>query len=63
LAFKWADVDWLNGRLRVEWGIVCQQVDDVKTTDSRRDLAMDRELLETLKAWKETCEFSNGGDT
>ena len=62
LALKWADVDWLNGRLRVERGIVCQQVDDVKTTDSRRDLAIDRELLETLKAWKQTSEFSNAAD-
>lgn len=62
LALKWADVDWLNGRLRVERGIVCQQVDDVKTADSQRDLAIDRELLEALKAWKQTSEFSNSDD-
>lgn len=31
LALKWSDVDWLNGRLRIERGIVCQQVEDVKT--------------------------------
>jgi integrase len=36
LALKWADVDWLNGTLRVERGIVQQIVDDVKTDDSRR---------------------------
>lgn len=24
LALKWQDIDWLNGRLRVERGIICQ---------------------------------------
>jgi integrase len=62
LALKWADVDWLNGKLRVERGIVCQQVDDVKTTESRRDLAIDCELLEALKVWKQTTQFSASGD-
>jgi integrase len=58
LALKWADVDWLNGKLRVERGIVCQQVDDVKTDESRRNMVMDRELLEALKRWKQTTQFS-----
>jgi integrase len=58
LALRWADVDWLDPKLRVERGIVCQQVDDVKTTESRRDIVMDRELLETLKRWKQTTHFS-----
>ena len=31
LALKWSDVDWFNGTLNVERGIVCQNVDDVKT--------------------------------
>ena len=30
LALKWCDVDWLNGKLRIERGIVRQRVDDVK---------------------------------
>jgi len=58
LALKWADVDWLNGKLRVERGIVCQQVDDVKTTESRKQMAIDSELLEALKTWKQTTQFS-----
>src|SRR6266481_4025158 len=36
LGLRWSDVDWLNGKLRVERGIVCQQVDEVKTAESRR---------------------------
>jgi integrase len=35
LAFKWSDVDWLNGRLKVERPIVCQIVDDVKIPESQ----------------------------
>jgi len=31
LALKWSDVDWLNGNLSVQRGIVRQRVDDVKT--------------------------------
>ena len=26
LALKWKDVDWIDGKLTVERGIVCQQV-------------------------------------
>src|SRR5579883_27008 len=62
LALRWEDVDWINSTLRVERGIVCQQVDDVKTNESRRYLAIDTELLERLKAWKQTTTFSTAGD-
>jgi len=62
LALKWADVDWLNATIRVERGIVGQQVDDVKTTGSRRELAIDRELLGALKLWKQTSQFSHSED-
>ena len=62
LGLKWADVDWLNGKLRVERGIVCQQVDEVKTAESRRDLAIDCELLEVLKCWKQASQFSESDD-
>jgi len=36
LALRWSDIDWLNGLLLVERGIVCQQVDDVKTASHAR---------------------------
>jgi integrase len=62
LALRWSDVDWLNGKLRVERGIVCQQVDDVKTAESRRQMPVDAYLLEVLKAWKQTTRFSNPED-
>src|SRR5579871_602141 len=62
LALKWSDVDWLNGTLRVERGIVQQIVDDVKTEDSRKTLTIANELLELLKAWKQKTQFSAPDD-
>ncbi|PYV68645.1 MAG: hypothetical protein DMG97_24130 [Acidobacteria bacterium] len=58
LGLKWCDVDWLNSTLRVERGIVSQRVDEVKTTESRKQMAIDRELLEVLKRWKQATQFS-----
>jgi integrase len=62
LALKWGDVDWLNSRLRVERGIVCQQVDDVKTPESQKSLHVDSEMLDVLKLWKQTTQFSGPDD-
>jgi integrase len=59
LALKWADVDWLESRLRVERGIVGQHVDEVKTTESRKTLTISSELLTVLKKWKQTTQFSD----
>jgi integrase len=62
LALKWSDVDWLNGKLRVERGIVRQEVNDVKTANSERLMNIDRELLGALKAWKQTTQFGGNED-
>jgi integrase len=62
LGLRWSDVDWLDGRLLVERGIVCQQVDDVKTSESRRSLHITSELLGTLKLWKQSTQFSAQDD-
>lgn len=62
LALKWTDVDWLNGRLKVERGIVRQIVDDVKSEESRKQMSIDSGLLEVLKRWKQTTRFSAQDD-
>ncbi len=62
LALRWSDVDWLNGKLSVERGIVRQHVDDVKTTESRKQMFTDNGLLEVLKLWKQTTQFSGPED-
>ncbi len=58
LALKWGDVNWLGAKLNIERGIVKQIVDDVKTDSSRKSLAIDQELLEVLRVWKQTTQFS-----
>ena len=62
LALTWSDVDWLEGRLTVERGIVCQIVDDVKSAESRKQMSIDSSLLEVLKLWKQTTQFSGTED-
>lgn len=62
LALIWADVDWLNCTLRIERGIVHQIVDDVKTPESRRVMHIDSEILDALKRWKQTTQFSGPDD-
>jgi integrase len=62
LGLKWSDVDWLNGKLRVERGIVRQRVGDVKTIYSQKLMNIDGELLEVFKAWKQATQFSGDGD-
>jgi integrase len=58
LALKWGDVDWLNGKLCVERGIVEHNVDDVKTDESRKSVVIAADVLEVLKRWKLTTHFS-----
>jgi len=62
LALRWSDVDWLNATLRVERGIVEQNVDDVKSDESRKSLAVADELLERLNVWRQKTEFQGDGD-
>lgn len=62
LALKWRDVDWLDAKLNIERGIIKQIVDDVKTDSSRKSLAIDTELLDVLRLWKQTTPFSADED-
>jgi len=62
LALKWNDIDWLNGKLRIERAIVRQQVDDVKTIYSGKMMAIDAGMLEMLKTWRQRTQFSGDGD-
>jgi integrase len=62
LALRWSDVDWLNGTLSVERGIVHQVVDDVKTPESQRSMHIDNGMLDVLKTWKQTTHFCAGDD-
>ncbi len=50
LALQWSDVDWLNAKLSIQRGIVCQNVDEVKTPESQRALHISNEMLDTLNS-------------
>lgn len=62
LALKWCDVDWLNGKVNVERGIVNQIVDNVKTDGSRRLMTLDQDLLAVLRTWKQASLFRTDED-
>jgi integrase len=62
LGLKWCDVDWLDGKLRVERGIVRQRVGDVKTIYSGRMMSIDAEMLTVLKAWRQETQFASESD-
>jgi len=62
MALKWSDVDWLNGKLSVQRGIVKQHVDEVKTVGSERQMSIHAEMVEVLKLWKQTTQFSGSED-
>jgi integrase len=62
LALKWSDVDWLNGTLLVERGIVTGRVDETKTEGSRRALTLAAEILVILRAWKMSTQFGDADD-
>ncbi len=54
LGLRWSDVDWLNSKLRIERAIVMQNVDAVKTEESRREMTIAKELLDILTATRPT---------
>jgi integrase len=58
LGLKWKDIDWLGKTLRIERGVVKQIVDDVKSDYSARTMVIADDLLEVLKQWKQTTQFS-----
>jgi len=62
LALKWSDVDWLNSKLSIQRGIVKQRVDEVKTAYSRDKMTIDGQMLNLLKLWKQTTQFSANED-
>jgi integrase len=61
LALKWSDVDWLSSKLSVQRGIVKQHVDEVKTVGSEQQMSIHAEMVEVLKTWKQTTQFSANG--
>lgn len=51
-----------SSKITIQRGIVRQHEGPVKTTNSERPMAVDPEMLEVLKRWKQTTQFSNDED-
>jgi len=62
LALKWSDIDWLSRTLSIERRIVSQTVDSTKTDESQRKMAVDSEVLEIIRLWKQSSQFSEPHD-
>jgi integrase len=62
LALKWSDVDWLNGTLLIERGIVRQRVGNVKTAESEQKVSVDPEMLAAMNSWRQTTPFADESD-
>ncbi len=62
LGLKWCDVDWLGKSVRIERSVVKQIVDDVKTECAARTMVCADELLDVLKQWRQTTQFSGSED-
>jgi integrase len=56
-----ANIDWLSATLRVERA-TRQRVGDVKTVYSGRLMSIDSGMLELLKFWRQTAQFSGDND-
>jgi integrase len=62
LGLKWKDVDWLAKTIRIERGVVKQIVDEVKSSYSAGSMLIADVLLESVKQWKQTTQFSGAED-
>jgi len=62
LGLKWHEVNWLGKRVRIQRGVVKQIVDDVKSVHSAKTMACADELLDVLKLWRQSTEFSREAD-
>jgi integrase len=58
----WKDIDWLGKTVSINRGVVKAIVDDVKSRHSARKMACADELLDILKAWKQTTQFAGAED-
>jgi integrase len=62
LGLKWSDVDWLNGTLLIERGIVRQRVGSVKTAESEQKVSADPEMLRVMNSWRHATTFASESD-
>lgn len=62
LALQWRDVNWLEQKLSIERAIVMQNLDEVKTEASRKQMSIANDLLEILRQWHQRTTFAQATD-
>jgi integrase len=62
VGLKWQDIDWLNGKLRLQRAVVKQIEDEVKTVHSSKPLALDPRILDVLKQHRQNRVFTAPAD-
>jgi integrase len=61
LGLRWSDIDWLNGRLSIQRGIVKQRIGEVKTIYSGKKMFMDPGVVALLERWRQRTAFAGEG--
>jgi integrase len=59
---RWSDINWLEGKVRIQRGVVNGITDDVKTVGSRKPLRLSTDLMDVLKLWRASSEFTAESD-
>lgn len=58
MGLKWSDIDWLNGTVLVQRGVVANRTDAVKTKYSTKQLPLDAALVSLPQDWGQMLEFN-----
>ena len=59
LALRWKNVDWIGSQIKLEYAIVGQHLDAMKTDGSSRNKFLDPGLMAVLAQWKQVTEFGD----
>jgi integrase len=62
LGLRWSDVDWLQGRLQIQRGVVRNRVADCKTVGSEKAMPIDPAVMDALKLWRTESPFNADTD-
>lgn len=61
-ALKWSDIDWLQGKINIDRGIVDGNVGAVKTPASRKSIPLHAPVAEIFKAVRQSSAYQDETD-